>query len=70
MSSFPTHDLELVELNETAVEKHIQAMGFGVTSNKVTRLLTDLLSSGCATEETVAFKMPYESTYFTSQTKY
>jgi len=53
----PTHDAELVALNEAAVGKYIQSMGSGQSSEKVIRLVTQLLASGCPTEETIAFKM-------------
>ena len=53
----PTHDLELVALNEAVVEKYIQNMGVGQCSEKVLRLVVELLASGCPTEETIAFKM-------------
>ena len=53
----PTHDPELVQLNEATVGKYIQRMGSGEVSSKVIRLVTELLASGCPTEEVIAFKM-------------
>jgi len=55
--ALPTHDPELVELNEMAVRKYISEMDNGETSNKVIRIITELLPSGCPNEETIAFKL-------------
>lgn len=53
----PTHDSELVAVNEAAVHKYIQKMGSGEVSAKVISLINKLLASGCPSEETIAFKM-------------
>ncbi|NRA19793.1 MAG: AraC family transcriptional regulator ligand-binding domain-containing protein [Oceanospirillaceae bacterium] len=55
--TLPTSDAELVKINKAAVEKHIQSMGSGKVSSKVIRLVTNLLASGCPTEEIIAYKM-------------
>jgi len=53
----PSHDPELAQINEMAVNKHLAAMKNGETSTKVTKIITELLPTGCANEETVAFKL-------------
>jgi len=53
----PTHDPELVELNEAAVAKYLKALKAGNTSAQVVSVVTSLLASGCPSEETIAFKL-------------
>ncbi len=53
----PTHDSELVALNEAAVAKYINSMQAGFVSNKVVNAVTDSLALGCPSEETIAFKL-------------
>jgi AraC-like DNA-binding protein len=53
----PTHDPELVELNEMVVQKYISSIDNGLTSKKVISVINKLLPSGCPTEEIVAFTL-------------
>jgi len=53
----PTHDPELVELNEAAVAKYLKSMQSGGVSAQVISVMTKLLASGCPSEETIAFKL-------------
>ena len=55
--ALPTHDPEMVELNNMAVKKYISEMDNSETSNKVIKIITELLPSGCPNEETIAFKL-------------
>lgn len=53
----PTHDPELVEINESAINKYIAKMGSGEVSSKVIKVVTDLLPTGCPSEEVIAHKL-------------
>lgn len=53
----PTHDPELVELNELAVSKYLAAMDKGETTARVTKIITALLPTGCPGEEVIAGKL-------------
>ena len=53
----PTHDPELVELNEMAVKKYINEMDNGETSKKVIEIIAELLSAGQLSEEIIANKL-------------
>jgi AraC-like DNA-binding protein len=53
----PSHDSELVELNEIVIEKHLKNLENGNISSKVIKIINKLLPSGCPSEETVAFKL-------------
>ncbi len=53
----PTHDVELVEMNELVINKHLASMDNGETSNKVIKMINDLLPLGCPTEEVIAYKL-------------
>jgi len=53
----PTHDPELVELNEMAVKKYLNEMDNGETTNKVIEIITELLPDGQLSEETIANKL-------------
>jgi AraC-like DNA-binding protein len=55
--TLPTHDAELVEMNETVINKHLSLMENGITSSKVIKVINELLPLGCPTEETVAYKL-------------
>jgi AraC-like DNA-binding protein len=55
--ALPTHDPELVALNAMAVNKYISEMNNGEISNKVIKIITELLPSGCPNEESIAFKL-------------
>lgn len=55
--TLPTHDLELVEMNEMVINKHLASMDKGDTSSKVIKIINDLLPTGCPTEETIAYKL-------------
>jgi AraC-like DNA-binding protein len=53
----PTHDPELVKLNESAISKYLNAMHNGDTSTKVIKIITELLPIGCPSEEVIAHKL-------------
>jgi len=53
----PTHDPELVTLNESAINKYLNAMHNGETSTKVIKIITELLPIGCPSEEVIAHKL-------------
>jgi AraC-like DNA-binding protein len=53
----PTHDPELVALNESAMNKYLSAINNGETSTKVLKVITELLPVGCPTEEVIAHKL-------------
>ncbi len=53
----PTHDPELVELNESAINKYLSAMNNGETATKVLKVITELLPVGCPSEEFIAHKL-------------
>ena len=53
----PTHDAELVELNEMAIAKHLSALNNEAVSNKVMKIINQLLPSGCPSEEVVAYQL-------------
>jgi|GEM_PF-1304451 len=53
----PTHDPELVTLNESAINKYLNAMQNGETSTKVIKIITELLPIGCPSEEVIAHKL-------------
>jgi AraC-like DNA-binding protein len=55
--TLPTHDAELVEMNEIVINKHLSLMENGVTSSKVIKVINELLPLGCPNEETVAYKL-------------
>jgi len=57
IETLPTHDAELVEMNETVINKHLSLMENGITSSKVIKVINELLPLGCPTEETVAYKL-------------
>jgi AraC-like DNA-binding protein len=53
----PTYDPELVELNESAINKYIDAMNSGEVSAKVIKVISELLPAGCPSEEVIAHKL-------------
>jgi AraC-like DNA-binding protein len=53
----PTHDEELVELNEMVINKHLASMDNSETSCKVIKIINELLPAGCPTEEIIAYKL-------------
>jgi len=53
----PTHDEELVELNEMVINKHLASMDNSETSSKVIKIINELLPAGCPTEEVIAYKL-------------
>jgi len=53
----PTHDPELVVLNESVINKYTSMMNSGEISTKVFNLVTELLPSGCPSEEVIAHKL-------------
>jgi AraC-like DNA-binding protein len=53
----PTHDPELVELNELAINRYINTMESGEISNKVIKIIAELLPIGCPSEEVIAHKL-------------
>ncbi|PKG80673.1 AraC family transcriptional regulator [Colwellia sp. 75C3] len=55
--TLPTHDEELVEMNEMVINKHLASMDNGETSSKVIKIINELLPLGCPTEETIAYKL-------------
>lgn len=55
--TLPTHDVELVEMNEQVINKHLASMDNGETSNKVINMINVLLPLGCPTEEMIAYKL-------------
>jgi len=55
--TLPTHDAELVEMNEIVISKHLASMDSGETSSKVIKMINELLPLGCPTEETIAYKL-------------
>ena len=55
--TLPTHDAELVEMNEMVINKHLASMENGDTSAKVIKIINELLPLGCPTEETLAYKL-------------
>jgi len=55
--TLPTHDSELVELNEMLINKHLNNLKKGDTSTKVIKIIHELLPSGCPSEEMIAFKL-------------
>ena len=52
----PTHDPELVALNEMAVNKYLSRMDNGDITTKVIKIMTSLLASGCPSEDVIAYK--------------
>ena len=57
MELLPTRDPELVELNRMAVEKYVKTLGSQENAINVSRVINDLLPSGCPTEEDVAYQL-------------
>lgn len=55
--TLPTHDVELVEMNEMVINKHLASMGNSETSSKVIKMINELLPLGCPTEEIIAYKL-------------
>jgi len=55
--TLPTHDSELVEINEMLISKHLSNLTKGDTSSKVIKIIHELLPSGCPSEEIIAFKL-------------
>jgi AraC-like DNA-binding protein len=55
--TLPTHDSELVELNEMLISKHLNNLKKGDISTKVIKIIHELLPSGCPSEEIIAFKL-------------
>jgi AraC-like DNA-binding protein len=55
--TLPTHDTELVEMNEMVISKHLASMDNGATGSKVIKMINELLPLGCPTEETIAYKL-------------
>lgn len=55
--TLPTHDIELVEMNEMVINKHLASMENSDTSSKVIKMINELLPIGCPTEETIAYKL-------------
>ncbi|TWX65234.1 AraC family transcriptional regulator [Colwellia demingiae] len=55
--TLPTHDVELVEMNEMVINKHLAAMDNGETSSQVIKIINELLPLGCPTEEIIAYKL-------------
>ena len=55
--TLPTHDVELVEMNEMVINKHLASMDNGETSSKVIKIINELLPVGCPTEELIAYKL-------------
>jgi AraC-like DNA-binding protein len=55
--TLPTHDAELVEMNEMVINKHLASMDNGETCSKVIKMINELLPFGCPTEETIAYKL-------------
>lgn len=53
----PAHDSELVLLIESSIAKHLQSMDIIQTSQKVVRVLSKTMASGCISEESVAFEL-------------
>lgn len=53
----PTHDPDLVALSETAIKNHLEKMNSGAISAKVVALISQLIPSGCPTEETIAYEL-------------
>lgn len=53
----PTHDPESVHLNEMAVNQQLKSMTNSATSEKVMKLIADMLPTGCPTEETIAYQL-------------
>ncbi|WP_019028090.1 AraC family transcriptional regulator [Colwellia piezophila] len=57
IETLPTHDAELVEMNEMVINKHLASLENGGTSAQVIKIINELLPLGCPTEETLAFKL-------------
>ena len=55
--TLPTHDAELVEMNEMVINKHLASMENAATSSKVIKMINELLPLGCPTEEVIAYKL-------------
>lgn len=55
--TLPTHDAELVVMNEMVITKHLASMENGETSSKVIKMINELLPLGCPTEEIIAYKL-------------
>ncbi|KGJ93688.1 AraC family transcriptional regulator [Colwellia psychrerythraea] len=55
--TLPTHDTELVEMNEVFINKQLASMNNGETSNKVIKMINELLPLGCPTEDVIAYKL-------------
>ena len=53
----PTHDPELVQMNEQAVEKYLGNMDRGRIAARVVQQITEQLPSGCPSEEQIAFRL-------------
>mgnify|MGYP002700308149 CR=1 FL=1 len=53
----PTHDPELIALNESAINKYTNAMNSGEVSTKVIKVITELLPTGCPSEEVIAHNL-------------
>jgi len=53
----PTHDPELVGFNEMAVDKYLLKMNTAETSKKVSKIITEMLPTGCPSEEMIADKL-------------
>jgi AraC-like DNA-binding protein len=55
--TLPTHDAELVDMNEVVINKHLASMKNGEVSSKVIKIINELLPLGCPTEETIAYEL-------------
>ncbi|MCJ8294394.1 MAG: AraC family transcriptional regulator [Colwellia sp.] len=55
--TLPTHDAELVEMNEMVINKHLASMDNGRTSARVIKIINELLPLGCPSEEVIAYKL-------------
>lgn len=53
----PTHDPELVGFNEMAIDKYLLKMNTAETSSKVSKMITELLPTGCPSEEMIANRL-------------
>lgn len=53
----PSHDPELVELNEKAVQNHLFSINDKENTKLVIKAINELLPIGCPTEEAVAYKL-------------
>jgi len=53
----PTHDSDLLALNKTAVSKYLASLKLGAISERVSEVVSALLTSGCPTEEEIAYRL-------------